>query len=42
MKIIESQLINKYLKPLTFNNKNSLNLKDDIYYDIKKKNNSFY
>jgi thiamine-monophosphate kinase len=37
MKIIESQLINKYLKPLTFNNKNSLNLKDDIYYDIKKK-----
>ena len=37
MKIIESQLINKYLKPLTFNNKNSLNLEDDVYYDSKNK-----
>ncbi len=33
MKITESILINNFLKKLTFNHKNSLNLEDDIYYD---------
>ena len=37
MKITESTIINKYLKPLTFNNKKSLKLKDDIFFDKKKK-----
>ena len=33
----EFQLINKYLKPLTFKNSPSLNLSDDVFFD--KKNN---
>ena len=37
MKITESYIIKKYLKPLTFNNKNSLKLEDDVYYNKKKK-----
>jgi thiamine-monophosphate kinase len=37
MKITESTIIDKYLKSLTFDHKNSLNLEDDIYYDSKKK-----
>ena len=37
MKILEPQIIKKYLAPLTFNNKNSLNLQDDVYYDKRKK-----
>ena len=37
MKITEFSIINKYLKKLTFNNKNSLNLSDDIYIDKKHK-----
>ena len=37
MKITEKEIIKKYLKSLTFNNSNSLNLMDDIYYDKKKK-----
>ena len=37
MKITESLLIRNYLKTLTFKNKNSLNLEDDIFYDSKTK-----
>jgi thiamine-monophosphate kinase len=37
MKITEPKIINNYLKILTFNNKNSLNLEDDVFYDPKKK-----
>ena len=37
MKITESEIISKYLLPLTFKNKKSLNLSDDIYYDSQKK-----
>ena len=37
MKITESLLINKFLKTLTFDHKNSLNLEDDIYYDPARK-----
>ena len=37
MKILETKIINKYLKSLTLKNKNSLKLKDDVYYDFKKK-----
>lgn len=37
MKITEENIITDYLKPLTFNNINSLNLSDDIYYDNKNK-----
>ena len=33
----EFQLINKYLKPLTFKKSPSLNLSDDVFFD--KKNN---
>ncbi len=36
MKITEKDIISKYLKKLTFNNKNSLKLNDDVYYDPKK------
>ena len=35
----EFQLINNYFKKLTKNNKNSLNLNDDIFFDKK---NSFF
>ena len=37
MKISEQELINKYLKKLTFKNKSSLNLEDDVFYDSQKK-----
>ena len=37
MKLTEFKIINKYLRSLTFNNKKSLKLKDDVYYDEKKK-----
>ena len=37
MKITDIKIIKKYLKPLTFNNKNSLNLVDNVYYDSKNK-----
>ena len=37
MKITEPEIINNYLKNLTFKNKNSLNLEDDVFYDSKKK-----
>mgnify|MGYP001309793763 CR=1 FL=1 len=37
MKITEQDIINKYLKKLTFNNKKSLKLNDDVYYDSQKK-----
>ena len=37
MKITEKEIISKYLRSLTFNNNNSLNLMDDVYYDMKKK-----
>ena len=37
MKITESLLIRNFLKTLTFKNKNSLNLEDDIFYDSKSK-----
>jgi len=33
----EFEIINKYLKPLSFKNKGSFNLGDDIFYDFKKK-----
>lgn len=36
MKITENNIINKYLRKLTFNKKNSLNLEDDVYYDKKR------
>ena len=42
MKITEPEIIKNYLKNLTFKNKNSLNLEDDVFYDSKKKNNIFY
>ena len=37
MKLTERDIIKKYLKKLTFNNKKSLNLNDDVYYDSEKK-----
>jgi thiamine-monophosphate kinase len=37
MKLTETKIINKYLKKLTFKNRNSLNLSDDIFYDKKHK-----
>ena len=37
MKISEKIIINNYLSSLTFKNKNSLDLKDDVYYDQEKK-----
>lgn len=37
MKITEKKIIEKYLLPLTFKNRKSLNLSDDVYYDFKKK-----
>ena len=37
MKITETFLIKKYLKNLTFRNKKSLELLDDVYYDFDKK-----
>ena len=37
MKISEKLIIKKYLKPLTFKNKDSLNLEDDVFFDSKKK-----
>jgi len=37
MKITETEIIHKYLRGLTFNNKSSLKLKDDIFYEKKKK-----
>ena len=37
MKITESKIIEKFLKPLAFNNKNSLKFLDDIYFDAKRK-----
>ena len=37
MKINELKIINEYLVDLTFNNKSSLKLKDDVFYDTKKK-----
>jgi thiamine-monophosphate kinase len=40
MKLNETSIIKKYFKPLIFKNTNSLNLKDDIYFD-KKNNISF-
>ena len=33
----EFGLINKYLKPLTKNNTNALNLQDDIFFDYSKR-----
>ena len=33
----EFQLIRKYLSNLTVNNRNSLNLNDDVFFDKKKK-----
>ena len=35
MKITETEIIHKYLRGLTFNNKSSLKLKDDIFYEKK-------
>jgi thiamine-monophosphate kinase len=35
MTIKETKFIKKYLTPLTFNNKNTLKLMDDVYYDSK-------
>ena len=32
----EFTIIKKYLRPLTFKNSSSLELKDDIFYDKKK------
>ena len=37
MKITEKIIIDNYLRPLTFKNKESLNLLDDVYFDKKKK-----
>ncbi len=37
MKISEQEIISKYIKLLTFNNKESLKLEDDIYYSKKRK-----
>ena len=37
MKISEKIIIDSYLSSLTFKNKNSLDLKDDVYYDRKRK-----
>ena len=37
MKISEYIIIKNYLRSLTFMNKNSLDLKDDVYYDSKRK-----
>jgi thiamine-monophosphate kinase len=37
MKISENIIIKNYLRSLTFMNKNSLDLKDDVYYDSKRK-----
>ena len=33
----EFELINKYFSKLSFNNKNSLNLNDDVFFDKSKK-----
>ena len=35
--ITENKIIKKYLRKLSFKNKKSLNLEDDVYYDNKKK-----
>ncbi|MBA1338335.1 MAG: thiamine-monophosphate kinase [Pelagibacterales bacterium] len=35
--ISETNIIHNYLKNLTFNNKSSLKLNDDVYYDVNKK-----
>ena len=37
MKINELKIVDKYLVDLTFNKKSALKLKDDIFYDSKKK-----
>ena len=36
MKITETEIIHKYLRSLTFDNKSSLMLKDDVFYEKKK------
>ena len=33
----EFEIINKYFSPLSLKNKGSFNLKDDIFFDYKKK-----
>ena len=35
--ITENKIIKKYLSKLSFKNKKSLNLEDDVYYDNTKK-----
>ncbi len=40
--ITETDIIKKYLKKLTFKNKFSLNLSDDVYYFKKKKISFFF
>ena len=37
MKLTEKEIINKYLRPLTYGKKEALKLEDDIFYDNQKK-----